>query len=55
MLRIYQPVEKVGVELIATINRASNGTKTGVFGSRSEAKAIIKGVFQHAVTFYALG
>jgi hypothetical protein len=49
--RILQPVEKVGVELMATKDRAWKGTKTGVSGSQSGAKASTKGVFQQAGGF----
>ena len=44
--RRHEPVEKVGVELIATTNRAQKRPKTGVFGTRTGAKANTKGVFQ---------
>ena len=47
----YQPVEKVGMELKATTNRARKAPKTGVFGIGSGPKASTKGVFQRAVLF----
>jgi hypothetical protein len=55
--RIYQPVEKVAIELKVTINRAPEapkGPKNGVFDARSGVEAGIEGVFQHAASFHAL-
>jgi hypothetical protein len=46
-----QPVEKVGVELVATTNRVLKPPKNGVFGTRSRVKAAIRGVFQQAEVF----
>jgi len=56
--RMHQPVEKVGIELIATPNRARNAPKAVClvpFGARSWVKAATKDVFQQPGTFQALG
>src|SRR5215217_9224451 len=56
--RMHQPVEKVGIELIATPNRARNAPKAVClvpFGARSWVKAATKDVFQQPDTFHALG
>jgi len=50
-----QPVEKVGIELIATPNRARNAPKAVClvpFGARSWVKAATKDVFQQPDVFY---
>ena len=49
-----QPVEKVGVELVATTNRAPIAPKAACLvpiGVRFGVKAATKGVFQHAGVF----
>jgi hypothetical protein len=56
--RRCQPVEKVGVELVATTNRAQNALRAAClvpFGAQLRVKAATKGVFQQPVTFQAVG
>jgi hypothetical protein len=47
--RISQPVEKVGIDPLATTNRARNVPKTGMFSCPIWSEAGTKGVFQHPV------
>jgi hypothetical protein len=58
LLRIPQPVEKVGAELKVSTNRAPEAPKSpkyGVFEARSGVEALIVGVFQQADPFYVVG
>ncbi len=54
LLRMRQPVEKVGAEPKVTTNRAPEAPKSpkfGVFGARSGVGVGIEGVFQQAGVF----
>src|SRR5215216_7741723 len=53
--RTPQPVEKVGIELKATTNRAWKAPKPAYLVPNSGVKAGTKGVFQQADPFHAVG